>query len=207
MTHGSTIGIDGRRIVVATHNRGKLREFRSLLSPAGWQALGLDEVGITASQEETGSTFGENARIKALACSLATGLPVLADDSGLEVFSLCGQPGLHSARYAGEGASDGDRIAKLLAELEAAGGGRAARFYCALALARRGTLLLETDGECRGTIADEPRGKNGFGFDPVFLILEKGRTLAELPEAEKNTLSHRAHAVRALLRHIGSPTA
>jgi XTP/dITP diphosphohydrolase len=187
-------------IVVATRNKGKLREFRSLLAATGWEVLGLADVGISVDAEETGSTFSENARQKSLACSRETTLPVLADDSGLEVRALGGRPGIHSARYAGDGASDAERIAKLLAELRDSPGGREARFVCALAFARRGRLILEVEGDCRGVITDAPRGTQGFGYDPVFLFPELGRTYAELSAEEKNRVSHRAAAVTALLQ-------
>ena len=141
---------DISHLVVATRNPGKLREFRSLLAETGWRVLGLHEAGAAGDPEETGTGFAENARQKAVACSLETPLPVLADDSGLEVFALGGRPGIRSARYAGEGATDSDRIVRVLEELERAGGDRHARFVCALALARRGRLLLEAEGECRG---------------------------------------------------------
>ncbi len=189
-------------LVVATRNRGKLSEFRSLLAAAGWQVLGLAEAGISADAEETGATFSENARLKALACSHETDLPVLADDSGLEVFALGGRPGIHSARYAGNGASDAELIDKLLAELGNVAVSRDARFVCALALARRGRLVLEVEGECHGIIAAAPRGTHGFGYDPVFLFPELGRTYAELSAEEKNRVSHRARAVAALLQRL-----
>lgn len=193
---------DSPTIVIATRNAGKLREFRSLLEPARLAALSLREVGIDMDFEETGSSFAENARLKALAYSEHTGLPVLADDSGLEVFALDRRPGIYSARYAGPNATDEQRIRKLLAELDARGGERAARFVCALALARRGRLLIESEGECRGVICSAPRGSNGFGYDPVFLFAELGSTYAELSEEEKNRVSHRAHAVRALCAQL-----
>ncbi len=190
-------------IVVATRNAGKLREFRALFEPAGWRLLmGLDEAGIRAEFEETGTSFRENAAQKALACSRATDLPVLADDSGLEVFALGGRPGIYSARYAGPGATDADRNRKLLAELDGAGADRAARFVCALALARTGELLAEAEGECRGTIGWLPRGVNGFGYDPIFQLPELGRTYAELTDEEKNRLSHRARAAAALVARL-----
>jgi len=186
-------------LVLATHNRGKLREFRALLEPHGWQVLGLDDICSVKDVKETGASFAENARLKAISYSTITDRPVLADDSGLEVFSLVGRPGIRSARYAGKHASDMDRIRKLLLELERTGRARAARFVCALALARSGAVVLETEGECRGEIAREPRGSHGFGYDPIFFIPELGRTYAELDEEEKNRCSHRAHAVAALL--------
>jgi XTP/dITP diphosphohydrolase len=187
------------QIVVATRNPGKLKEFRSLLAGTGWEVLGLADAGITIEAEETGATFAENARQKALEYSRETDLPVLADDSGLEVFALGGRPGIHSARYAGDGAEDSQRIAKLLSELAQAAGGRGARFVCALALARRGRLILKAEGDCRGVITDAPRGTRGFGYDPVFLFPELGKTYAQLSEEEKNRVSHRARAVASLL--------
>jgi XTP/dITP diphosphohydrolase len=190
-------------VVLATRNHGKLREFRALLEPAAWHILGLSDIPLLGDLEESGGTFAENARLKALAYSQETDFAVLADDSGLEVFALGGRPGIYSARYAGPGASDDERNRKLLDELEASGGERSARFVCALALARRGELLLEVEGECRGTIAREPRGSNGFGYDPVFLFPELGRTYAELTDAQKNRHSHRASAVRSLLERLG----
>ena len=133
----------------------------------------------------------------------ATELAVLADDSGLEVAALGGRPGVYSARYAGAHAADGDRIAKLLEELGAERD-RRARFVCALALAQKGTLLAEALGECPGEIAEQPRGSHGFGYDPVFLVPELGRTFAELSEAEKNLRSHRARALRDLLDRLAA---
>ncbi len=186
-------------LLVATRNDGKLREFRSLLSGTGWRILGLSDLSIDREHEETGATFAENARLKALSYSADTGLPVLADDSGLEVLALGGRPGIHSARYAGPGASDADRVRKLLAELEEVRGTREARFVCSVAIARASKLVLEAEGECRGLIAREPRGSNGFGYDPIFLFPELGKTYAELDESEKNLHSHRARAIASLL--------
>ena len=187
---------------LATRNSGKLREFRSLLEPHGYRVLSLDDVGLTNEHEETGSTFSENARLKALCFSAETDLPVLGDDSGLEVFALGARPGIHSARYAGPGATDSERIRKVLGELESAGAGREARFVCALALAQRGTLLAEAEGECAGVILTEPRGSGGFGYDPIFYFPALGKTFAELAGAEKNLHSHRGNAVRALLSRL-----
>ncbi len=200
--HESRVRIESPVIVVATRNRGKLREFRTLLEPSGWQTAGLAELAIQGDVEESGRTFRENARLKSVGYSRQTDLPVLADDSGLEVFALDGRPGVESARYAGPGASDSDRIRKLLDEINQARCPRAARFFCALALARRGALLVEAAGECLGEIAQEPRGDKGFGYDPVFFVPVLGRTYAELSEGEKNRHSHRAHAVAALIERI-----
>ncbi len=190
-------------IMLATHNRGKLREFRALMESSGWQVVGLAEAGIKEDVEETGASFKENAQLKARGYSVHTDLPVLADDSGLEVFSLGGKPGVESARYAGPGASDEDRIRKLLSELERTGGARTARFVCSLALAQMGAILFEAEGECRGEIALEPAGSNGFGYDPVFFVPELGCTYAQLDPAQKNRHSHRARAVEALLEKLG----
>lgn len=189
-------------IVIATRNSGKLREFRTLLAPAGWQVIGLSEAAIERDVAETGNSYAENARLKALGYSMDTGLPVLGDDSGLEVFALGGKPGVRSARYAGPHALDSDRVRTLLLELERNPGTREARFVCALAMAQCGEILCETEGECRGEIATAPRGTQGFGYDPVFVVPELGRTFAELGEGEKNRLSHRACAVSALLALI-----
>ena len=189
-------------LVVATRNSGKLREFRSLLQPLDRTILGLDDLPADVEVQESGGTFAENARLKAVGYSRITRHSVLADDSGLEVTALGGRPGIRSARYAGAGASDADRVRKLLEEIKSAGKGRAARFVCALALAQDGVLLSEALGECLGIIIDEPRGANGFGYDPVFLFPELGKTFAELSDAEKNRYSHRAKAVASLLEQI-----
>jgi len=193
-----------KQLVIATRNPGKLREFRTLLRPLGAEILSLSDLSIDADFEETGHTCAENARLKAVSYSELTSLPVLADDSGLEVEALGGRPGIHSARYAGPGATDADRIRKLQKELARSVGSRRAKFVCSLALARNGVLLLETGGECRGVIAMEPRGTNGFGYDPVFYFPKIGRTYAELSEEEKNLHSHRARAVASLLSQIGN---
>ncbi len=193
---------DFHTIVVATHNTGKLREFRNLLLPLKIRVLGLNDLAITDEFEESGNSFAQNARAKAIECSQMTPFPVLADDSGLEVEALGGRPGILSARYAGPGASDSDRVRKILEEVEKAGRGREARFVCALAVARSGHLLLESEGECRGIITKEPRGKNGFGYDPIFFFPELGKTFAELNETEKNRYSHRARAAASLLQQL-----
>jgi XTP/dITP diphosphohydrolase len=192
-------------VIVATRNEGKLREFRTLLGPSGWAVRSLRELAIEADHEESGSTFEENAGLKALAYSRETKLPVLADDSGLEVSALNGRPGIYSARYACAGASDADRICKLLRDLKPYPNERDARFVCALALAQDGIILEQAWGECRGKINFEPRGARGFGYDPIFLFPELGRTYAELTETEKNQHSHRAHAVRQLLARLEVP--
>jgi XTP/dITP diphosphohydrolase len=189
-------------IVIATRNAGKLREFQTLLRPLKYDVRSLADFADNTEGveiEESGSTFAENARLKAAGYSKLVPFPVLADDSGLEVDALGGRPGIHSARYAGPDASDADRIGKLLGELESLGGERNARFVCALALARNGEVIAQSEGNCSGIIINEARGSKGFGYDPVFLFPEPGKTFAELDEAEKNQYSHRARAVAALL--------
>jgi XTP/dITP diphosphohydrolase len=191
-----------KQLVIATRNSGKLREFRELLLPLKTEVLSLADLRVDEEFEESGNTFAENARLKAIGYSRLVQFPVLADDSGLEVEALGGRPGIFSARYGGPGASDEDRVRKLLKELESSGGERDARFVCSLALAQGGRLLLESEGECRGTIAQAPRGTNGFGYDPIFLFPALGRTYAELNQKEKNVHSHRSRAVASLLRQI-----
>ena len=191
-------------LVLATRNDGKLREFQALLQPLKCRILSLRDVDIDGDVEESGKTFAENARQKALSYSLLTRFPVLADDSGLEVAALGGRPGVYSARYAGTGASDEDRNRKLLEELGHGNARRDARFFCALALAREGTVLLESEGECRGVITRTPRGTNGFGYDPVFLFPELDKTFAELSPEEKNEHSHRTRAIRNLISKINT---
>jgi XTP/dITP diphosphohydrolase len=191
-----------KQLVIATRNAGKMREFRDLLLPLKGEVLSLSDLSIDVEIEESGNTFAENSRLKASGYSRLTRLPVLADDSGLEVEALGGRPGVQSARYAGLGASDADRICKLLDEVGKSGGTRGARFVCVLALAQNGSLLLEAEGECRGIVAEEPRGTNGFGYDPIFYFPELGKTYAELSRAEKNQYSHRARAVASFLSQI-----
>ncbi len=186
-------------IVIATRNKGKLKEFRSLLAGCVAEILGLTDVGLEDDCDENGATFEENARLKAIFYSTSTCFPVLADDSGLEVSALGGRPGIFSARYAGPVASDSDRICKLIDELRAVGTDRSARFVCALSLAVYGKILKESRGECCGVIAETPRGMHGFGYDPVFFIPEMNKTYAELSDDDKNSCSHRARAVRALM--------
>lgn len=190
------------RLAVATRNSGKLREFRELLSPLHAEVVGLADLRIDSEYEETGDSFAENARLKARCYSIHTELPVLGDDSGLEVSALGGRPGVRSARYGGPDSSDADRIRLLLEEMEGCRGGREARFVCALALARDGVLLAEALGHCRGEIARAPRGDRGFGYDPIFYFPDLKRTYAELETQEKNRVSHRAQAVRKLLEQL-----
>jgi len=190
-------------ILLATRNAGKIREIRRMTAVGDWVWHGLDAFPDVPAAVEDGATFAENARHKALHYAQATGLYTLADDSGLEVDCLDGEPGVHSARYAGTPRDDAANNRKLVAALAGVPlERRTARFRCALALARPGELLIETEGVVAGLIIDEPRGDNGFGYDPHFLIRALGRTTAELPPDEKNALSHRGQALRDMLRRM-----
>lgn len=186
-------------LLVATHNRGKLREYRELLRDLPVQLTFLDEVGIADDVPETGQSFEENAVLKARAYAQKSGLLTLADDSGLEVDALGGRPGVHSARYAGPTATDADRIRKLLSELQGVPPEqRTARFRCVIAVATPDGEVITAEGTVEGVIATEPRGTHGFGYDPIFYLPELGVTMAQLPPAVKNRISHRARAAQAI---------
>jgi XTP/dITP diphosphohydrolase len=192
------------RVVLATGNSGKLREFAELLGPAGLQFEPQSAWGIEPP-EETGSTFLENALIKARHAAHCTGLPAMADDSGLEVDALSGAPGVWSARYAGVGASDAANIDKLLAALESVpDAGRGARFRCVIVLLQSADDPAPRVGEgsWEGRILRSRRGAGGFGYDPVFADAVSGLSAAELPAAQKHSCSHRGQALRALLRQL-----
>ncbi len=192
-----------RKLIVATKNKGKLAEIRSILS--GYLVLGQEEAGLDAEVEETGSTFAENALLKARSVAALTDGAVLADDSGLEVDALGGAPGIYTARYAGEGASDNDRMQKLLSALNGVPDGeRTARFVCVMALVMPDGTAHTFDGVCSGQIAHAPRGENGFGYDPIFLLPGRRKTLAELPEDEKNSISHRFRALEQVAAFLQS---
>ncbi|MBN1889121.1 MAG: XTP/dITP diphosphatase [Thermoflexales bacterium] len=183
------------RLLVATRNPGKVREYERLLDGCGYEIVGLQSYG-DLSVEETGSSFEENARLKATQCARVTGMFTLADDSGLEVDALNGEPGVYSARYAGVGASDAQRTQKLLAALSTVPPGkRGARFRCVIALAWPDGRCESFEGKCEGEIAFEAKGSFGFGYDPVFYMPEHGQTMAELPAEFKNQISHRARAM------------
>ena len=192
------------RVVLASSNPGKLAELSALLEPAGLRVVSQDAFGIEPP-EETALTFVENALIKARAACAATGLPALADDSGVVVDALEGAPGVHSARYAGGGASDADNVAKLLEALEGvAPPERGAAFVCAIVYLRhaRDPCPIVCEGIWEGRILDAPRGAGGFGYDPVFFIETLGRSAAELSRAEKNAVSHRGQALAQLLDRL-----
>jgi len=191
------------RLLIASNNRGKVREYQELLDELGFELCGLAQVGITDDVDETGQTFMENACLKARAYGKTSGLLTLADDSGLEVDALGGAPGVYSARYAGQGAGDADRIAKLLTALAGMPEEkRSARFRCVIALAWPDGRLETFDGKCDGIIAAAPRGANGFGFDPVFYMPEHGCTMAELPPEVKNRVSHRGRAAELVRERL-----
>ncbi|MGC8779469.1 MAG: XTP/dITP diphosphatase [Anaerolineae bacterium] len=187
-----------RKLLVATHNQGKVREYRELLADLPIQVTYLDEEGIEMEVAETGQTFAENAQLKALTYARASGLWTWADDSGLEVDALGGAPGIRSARYAGDGATDADRYRKLLNALAGVPWDRrTARFRCVVALAIPDGQVRCAEGTCEGVIAFGPTGSNGFGYDPVFYLPERGQTMAQLPPEVKNEISHRGRAARA----------
>ena len=192
------------KVVLASSNPGKLGELNALLQPAGLQVVSQDALGVEPP-EETGLTFVENALIKARAACAATGLPALADDSGVVVDALGGAPGVRSARYAGDGASDADNVAKLLDALEdVAAPERTAAFVCAIVYLRhaRDPCPIVCEGVWEGRILDVARGAGGFGYDPVFFVASLGRTAAELSRAEKNEVSHRGQALAQLLGRL-----
>ncbi len=195
------------KLVVATGNPGKLRECQSLLSPLNIETVSQKSLGITDA-DETGLTFVENALIKARHAAAASGLPALADDSGLCVDALAGAPGIYSARFAGPGADDSANNARLLRELLPWRGDvpLTARFVCVLVLVRHAAdpLPLICQGVWEGEVLAEPRGADGFGYDPLFRPLGMTRSSAELPLEEKNRISHRGQATQALLAALGA---
>lgn len=190
--------------VIATHNQKKLRELARILEPLHIHAVTGRELGVSLTEpEETGATFEENAYIKAACACRETGLPAIADDSGLEVDALGGAPGVYSARYAGEGASDADRNRKLLEELVGVPAEkRGARFVSAVCCVFPSGESLTVRGECEGTIGFEPKGDGGFGYDPLFLVGDK--TYAQLSDEEKDAVSHRGRALRAFAGKLGA---
>ena len=185
------------KLLIATHNPGKVREYKELLAGLPLELTYPAQEGLDIEVAETGKSFAENARLKAITYARASGLLTLADDSGLEVDALGGEPGIRSARYAGTGASDEDRYRLLLEKLrEVPWEERTARFRCVIAVATPAGQIHTAEGTCEGIIAFEPRGKHGFGYDPVFYLPEYGKTLAELPPETKNEISHRARAAQ-----------
>jgi len=197
------------KLLLATNNKAKVREYKSLLADLPYRLVTLAEEGINLVVDEIGESMVENARLKATTLAARSGLITLADDSGLEVEVLGGEPGQLSARYAGKGASDRDRINYLLKKLEGVPWEkRTARFKCVIALATPDGKAEFGCGECEGLITFQPKGKYGFGYDPIFYLPSLGKTMAELPLEVKNQVSHRGKAVRqvpeVLRRLIGS---
>ena len=191
------------KFVLATHNPGKLAEMRAILSGLGVEAVSPAESGVEVDVEETGSTFAENAMLKAKAICAASGLPAIADDSGLCVDALNGGPGVYSARYGGEGLDDRGRCMLLLRSLRGQTT-RAAHFSCAVACAFPNGDTLEAEGRCDGSIAFAPIGEGGFGYDPVFLAPGKGKTFGQLTAEEKAEISHRGKALAAFAEKLGT---
>jgi XTP/dITP diphosphohydrolase len=208
--------MSGPLLVIATNNPGKLREFRELLAGSGFELTTPHDLGYSFDVAETGATFAENAKLKAIAATKLTGEIALADDSGLEVDALDGRPGIYSARYAGgsrtaDGMDEREQCRIVLAELEGVPDERrAARFRCVIAIALPGGQVRYADGVVEGRIGYEPRGENGFGYDPIFVVDGRDVTSAELPPDEKNTISHRGQAARRaleILRELSSESA
>lgn len=185
-----------RQILIATRNRGKLAEIREILSAPGLELLDPDTLGNLPEVEEDGDTFEANAIKKAVTLARASGMLTLADDSGLEVDALGGEPGVYSARYAGEPSDDAANNAKLLDDLRGASN-RRARFRCAIALATPDGECSTVDGRCEGRIADAPQGQGGFGYDPLFVPDGFSQSFGELEAAVKHRISHRGAALRA----------
>ena len=183
------------KVILASNNKHKLDEIKKILTPLGYDVVSQAEAGVDIDVEETGTTFEENAVLKAQAVYDLTGTAVISDDSGLEVDYLNGAPGVYSHRYAGENATDADRCAKLLSELNGVEKSkRTARFVCVLCFIDDKGEKLVIRGTVEGIIGTEPKGENGFGYDPVFMYGD--RSFAELSSEEKNTVSHRADALR-----------
>lgn len=193
-----------KRVVLASSNVGKLREMDALLAPLGFELINQGNLSIP-SAAETGTTFLENASIKARHAARLAKLPAIADDSGIEVDALDGRPGVYSARFAGEGASDHDNLQKLLAELHGVPAEfRQARYHCVIVFVRDANdpEPIVAHGKWEGQIASEPRGTGGFGYDPIFIPAGMHSTAAQLPPEQKNQLSHRAQALKALVAEL-----
>ena len=189
------------KFVLATHNPGKLKEMSDILARFGVEVVSPGDLGITVDVEETGTTFAENAKLKAKAICAAAKLPAIADDSGLCVDALNGGPGVYSARYGGEGLDDKGRYMLLLNNMRGQTT-RAAHFTCSIACAFPNGDTLTAEGRCDGTIAFAPMGKGGFGYDPVFFVPEKAKTFGQLTAEEKSTISHRGKALKSFAEKL-----
>ena len=198
-----------RTLLIATRNQGKLREIKKLLDNLPVKIIDLSQYPSIETVEESGSTFTDNATLKASGYARQAGVLTLADDSGLMVDSLDGAPGVHSARYAGEGASDGERTEKLLRALaDVPQAQRTARFISVIAIAQNdGKIVNVSLGECEGQIAAEPLGAGGFGYDPIFISAGSTLTFAQMKSAEKDRISHRARALSKAAAFLGALTA
>jgi XTP/dITP diphosphohydrolase len=191
------------QLLLATNNVHKIAEFRALLNNCGWELVAPADIGLQLEVEESGGTYAENASLKAIAFAKASRLRALADDSGLEVDALGGEPGLHAARFAGPGATDQQRRQLLLARLsDVSPDQRSARFRAVLAIATPDGEVAFSEGVLEGRIAEAERGKHGFGYDPIFELPETGKTLAELTAEEKNRISHRGLAAQGACRWL-----
>lgn len=191
------------KLTAATGNRGKIAEIKRILAGLPFIVISMDEAGIKLDTEETGATFSENALIKARALHAVTGGYVIADDSGLETDALGGMPGVFSARFAGEGASDKEKNDKLLTMLEGIPEERrTARFVCAIAAIMSDGTEIVTEGKCEGIIAFKPSGEGGFGYDPIFFVPDKNMTTAEMSGDDKDKISHRGKALRLMAEEL-----
>ncbi len=188
-----------KSFIIASNNAHKAQELNRILNPLGIKALTARQAGVELGDvEETGETFAENARLKARAAFELTGMPVVADDSGLMTDALGGAPGVYTARFAGENATDGENINKLLDEMkDVPENKRGARFVSSICCILENGEMIEASGFCEGKIAFEPKGSGGFGYDPVFLV-DEGKSFAELSDSEKDKISHRGRALRSL---------
>lgn len=191
------------KIVLATHSAGKIREFQKAFSEIGWDAVPVAEIADVSEPEETGTTFEENALLKARYYAKAVNYPVLSDDSGIIADALGDRPGIYSARYAGVHGNDEANNRKLVEDLKPyKGEDRKGRYLCVVALAWPDGKEMTAEGTCEGIIRDFYQGKGGFGYDPLFYLPSYGKTMAELPMEEKNKISHRGRALRALLEKL-----
>lgn len=189
------------KVIAATKNKGKIREMQEILSPLDIEVISQQEMGIEVDVEETGDTFEKNALIKARAVAMLCEYPVLADDSGICVEALGGAPGVRSARYAGDDATDSDRVNKLLSEIGDSEN-RNAKFVTSVAFIYPDGREITAEGEVRGYITETPEGDNGFGYDPVFFSTELGKTFAMSSDEEKNSVSHRGRALKNLYEKL-----
>lgn len=188
------------KLVIASNNKGKIREYKQLLEPLGYEVMSQSEAGIDLDVEETGTTFAENSALKARAAYKLCGCAVLADDSGLEIDALNGEPGVYSARYGGLG-SDEERTALVLEKLkDVADDKRGAHFTCTIHFIKADGEEIAVEGKVFGKIGYEPVGENGFGYDPIFMY--EGKSFAQVDAETKNAVSHRANALKALLKEL-----